>query len=128
MKITLLVLIETWLKTRSLKWRVDPETSMLKIGKDDPLDINLVVRKTEVAYTPTTFMDDSKQKILHCTDPMFFQNLEKVLKREEKWSNASKCIVLMFDGLMAVWGPMMNVVVPWIIDRIDDLMFWCGDI
>jgi hypothetical protein len=124
MKITLLALIETWLKTRSLKWKCDPETSKLTIDGANNLDIWLSIEKDRVSYVPTTFWDASKRVSIVAVDPLFFQKLEAVLKRESRWSNCSKCIVLLVNGLIAVWGPLINAVVLWTIDSIDELSAW----
>lgn len=122
-KITLLAIIETWLKTKGLKWKCDPENSRLSYDKD-PLDIFITVEKNRVVFRPTTFLDGSEEQSLSAVDPQFFSELESALRHEEKWSNAAKCMVLIFDGMMAVWGPMMLVVVPWIFDRIDDMVYY----
>lgn len=125
-KITLLALIETWLQSRGLRWKCDPETSKLVIKGEDPLDISIDVEKDRVTCTPMTFYDDPKKISIAAIDPAFFTKLEDVMKVEERWSNFGKCVILLCDALQKVWGPMFNVVVPWIIDRLDGFIKWCG--
>lgn len=125
-KITLLVLIEAWLKSRGLKWKCDPETSRLLIKGNDPLDISIDVEKDRITCTPMTFYDDPKKISIAAIDPDFFAKLENVMKGEERWSSFGKCIVLICDGIQTVWGPMINVVIPWMIDKIDDITDWYG--
>jgi hypothetical protein len=123
-KITLLALIEVWLKTRGLKWKCDPETSKLTIDGVNHLDIMLDIEKDRVTYAPTTFCDNVERVSIVAIDPFFFQKLEAALKREGRWSNCSKCIVLLLNGLIAVWGPLINVIVLWTINRIDSVQDW----
>lgn len=122
-KITLLVLIEAWLKTRGLKWKCDPEMSQL-YQKKDPLDIKFKIDKTKVTFTPTTLRDGSEDVSLNCSDPDFFPKLEEALRHEERWTHAADCFVLLYNGVAAAWGPMLNVVIPWLIDRIEDVARW----
>ncbi len=117
--ITLGLLISDWLKMRGLKWKYNPKSGelVMRITDADMIEPYVKVNDDNVIYDQTVCFDMIRLN-LTAADPEFFQKLERVLRREEKWIHALENIKHIADAIHVTWQPMLGVVWDWLENAI----------
>jgi hypothetical protein len=131
MEITLALLIQDWVKLRGLKWYV--KGSRLEMILPDILEATITIEDTYVTYTGPTlwrrffnvFTGEIDKKVdLAAADPRFFEKLERIIRREERYLHFACNLRLLGIAVDKVLGPLNSVVFEWSVERLDEINDW----
>jgi hypothetical protein len=131
--ITLALLIQDWLKMRGLKWYHDPKRSQLRMVREEPLCNSISIADDHIKYCIPTFCkrfvnaitnENDKDGVLPAADPRFFQKLETILRREERYCHFARLIQYLIDAIDIVWGVPVGIVIDLIGELLDEVYYW----